>query len=87
MIVARNALGVLSYTLTAVEALRKRKVSVRAIVLNHVDRKRRDDMSRTSNADVLADYLPRIPILRVPRVQTPGDMVDAATQLYNTLKI
>lgn len=87
VIVARNALGVLSYTLTAVEALRKRKVSVRAIVLNHVDRKRRDDMSRTSNADVLADYLPRIPILRVPRVQTPGDMVDAATQLYNTLKI
>lgn len=87
VIVARNALGVLSYTLTAVEALRKRKVSVRAIVLNHVDRTRRDDMSRTSNADVLADYLPRIPILRVPRVQTPGDMVDAATQLYNTLKI
>lgn len=87
VLVARNALGVLSYTLTAVEALRKRKVSVRAIVLNHVERSPRDDLSRSSNADVLADYLPRIPILRVPRVQSPNDMVDAATQLIHTLKI
>ena len=87
VVVARNALGVLSYTLTAVEALRKRKISVRAIVLNHVERNHRDDLSRTSNADVLADYFPRIPIVRVPRVQGPKDMVDAATQLLNTLKI
>ena len=87
VLVARNALGVLSYTLTAVEALRKRKVSVRAIVLNHVERDHRDDMSRASNADVLADYLPRIPIIRVPRVGSAADMVDAAAQLYNTLKI
>jgi dethiobiotin synthetase len=87
VLVARNALGVLSYTLTAVEALRKRKVSVRAIVLNHVERSYAGDMSRTSNADVLADYFPRIPIMRTPRVQSPGDLVDAATQLLNILKI
>ena len=87
VLVARNALGVLSYTLTAIEALRKRNVSVRAIVLNHVERNHRHDMSRTSNADVLADYVPRIPIIRVPRVGSPADMVDAATQLYKTLKI
>ena len=87
VVVARNALGVLSYTLTAVEALRKRKISVRAIVLNHVDRSRDDDQSRSSNADVLADYLPRIPILRVPRVQRAEDMVDSASQLLNILKI
>jgi dethiobiotin synthetase len=87
VVVARNALGVLSYTLTAVEALRKRKISVRAIVLNHVERNHKDDLSRTSNADVLADYFPRIPIVRVPRVQGPNDMVDAAAQLLNTLKI
>ena len=87
VLVARNALGVLSYTLTAVEALRRRKVSVRAIVLNHVERGSRDDLSRTSNADVLASYLPRIPILRVPRVQSPNGMVDAAAELFNTLKI
>ena len=52
VLVARNALGVLSYTLTAVEALRKRKISVRAIVLTHVDRSYQGDLSRSSNADV-----------------------------------
>jgi dethiobiotin synthase len=87
VVVARNALGVLSYTITAVEALRRRKVSVRAIVLNHVERDLENDVSRTSNADVLADYFPRIPILRIPRVQSPKGMVDAASQLLNTLKI
>lgn len=87
VLVARNALGVLSYTLTAVEALRKRNVSVRAIVLNHVDRNRRDDLSRTSNADVLSDYLPRLPILRAPRVKSPTDMLDTANQLCNILKV
>jgi dethiobiotin synthetase len=87
VVVARNALGVLSYTLTAVEALRKRKISVRAIVLNHVERSYAGDLSRTSNADVLADYFPRIPIMRTPRVQSPGDLVDAASQLLNILKI
>jgi dethiobiotin synthetase len=87
VVVARNSLGVLSYTLTALEALRRRKISVRAIVLNHVDRSQKEDLSRTSNADVLADYFPRIPIVRVPRVQDPKDMVDAAGTLLNILKI
>lgn len=87
VLVARNALGVLSYTLTAVEALRKRSVSVRAIVLNHVDRNQRDDLSRRSNADVLADYLPRLPILRAPRVKSPTDMIDTALELSKILKI
>lgn len=87
VIVARNELGVLSYTLTAVEALRKRGVSVRAIVLNHVDRSRREDISRSSNAQVLTDLLPRIPVLRAPRVQSPADLVDAAGHLCNILKV
>jgi dethiobiotin synthetase len=87
VVVARNELGVLSYTLTAVEALRKRNVSVRAIVLNHVDRSPRDDLSQTSNADVLSDLLPRIPVLRTPRVQSPADLVDSAAQLCEVLKI
>ena len=87
VVVARNALGVLSYTITAIEALRRRKVSVRAIVLNHVERDLQNDMSRASNADVLADYFPRIPIVRAPRVQSPNGMVDAASQLLNILKI
>jgi len=87
VLVARNELGVLSYTLTAVEALRKRKISVRAIVLNHVDRSFAEDLSRSSNADVLADYVPRIPILRAPRVQSPADLVDTASLLLKVLKV
>ncbi len=87
VVVARNDLGVLSYTLTAMEALRKRKISVRAIVLNHVARSSRDDLSRLSNREVLADYFPRIPVLRVPRVQSEDGLVDAAAELFNTLKI
>jgi len=87
ILVARNALGVLSYTLSAMESLRKRNVSVRAIVLNHVERGQKDDLSRTSNAEVLADYFPRTPIVRVPRVQGPEGMINAATQLLNLLKI
>jgi dethiobiotin synthetase len=87
VLVARNELGVLSYTLTAVEALRKRKISVRAIVLNHVDRSFGEDLSRSSNADVLADYIPRIPILRAPRVKSPADLIDTASLLLKALKI
>jgi len=87
IVVARNALGVLSYTLSAMEALRKRKISVRAIVLNHVDRIQKDDLSRMSNAEVLEDYFPRIPIVRVPRVQGPAGMVNTASQLLDTLEI
>jgi dethiobiotin synthetase len=87
ILVARDALGVLSYALTAVEALQKRRISVRAIVLNHVERGARDDSSRTTNRDVLADYLPRIPIVRTPRVQSPADLVDPASELLKILKI
>lgn len=87
VLVARNALGVLSYTLTAVEALRKRNVSVHAIVLNHVDRKYAGDLSRTSNADVLADYLPHIPILRAPRAQSADGLIDTALRLLDTLRL
>ena len=87
VVVARNDLGVLSYTLTAMEALRRRKISVRAIVLNHVERSSRQDLSRLSNREVLADYFPRIPVLRAPRVQSEDDLVNAAVELYKTLKI
>lgn len=87
ILVARNDLGVLSYTLAAMEALRRRKISVRAIVLNHVERSSRNDLSRLSNREVLTDYFPRVPVLRVPRVQSENDLVDTALELLNTLKI
>ena len=87
IVVARNERGVLSHTLAAMEALRRRKISVRGIVLNHVERSSRNDLSRLSNRDVLADYFPRVPVFRVPRVQSESDLVDTALELLNTLKI
>lgn len=87
VVVARNALGVLSFTLTAVEALRTRGISVNAIVLNNVDRDERGDLSRTSNAEVLADLLPTIPVVRVPRVQRPQGIVEAAARLCDILEV
>lgn len=87
VLVARNALGVLSYTLTAVEALRTRKVSVHAIVLNQPHRELCTDASLGSNADVLADYLPGVPILRAPRVSSPSEMLVTAIELSQLLKV
>lgn len=87
ILVARDALGVLSYTLTAVEALRKRNVSVRAVVLNHVEQDDAEDLSRRSNAEVLTDYLPRIPVIRAPKAQSPSGLEMVASQLLNILKI
>ena len=87
VLVARNALGVLSYTLTALEALRKREISVSAIVLNEVDQGDRHDSSRASNAEVLADCMPRIPIFSAPRAQSPSDLVEVASDVLKALKI
>jgi len=87
VVVARNALGVLSYTLSAVEVLRTRNVSVRAVVLNHVDRGGAADLSAASNADVLTDYLPRIPVVRAPRVHGPEGLMTTASRLLDLLEI
>lgn len=87
IVVARNQLGVLSHTIAAMEALRRRKISVRAIVLNHVERDLKDDLSRASNSDVLADYFPRVPVIRMPRVRTDADLVDSAAEFLNRLKL
>lgn len=87
VIVAHNALGVLSYTLTAVEALRKRRIPVRAIVLNELERPHADDPSRASNAAVLAELLPRLPILHAPRVQSPDGLAPTALRLLDVLEI
>jgi len=86
VVVARNELGVLSYTLTAIEALRRRKVSVGAIVLNHVARDTGGDLSRLSNRDVIADWFPRIPVFRAPRVHDGAGLVDTATEILRLLK-
>ena len=86
IVVARDTLGVLTYSLTAVEALQRRKVLVRAVLLNPVKRHERDMSNRTNRA-VLEDYCPRVPIVQVPWVRKSGDLVDFAGQLMKTLKL
>lgn len=87
VLVARNALGVLSYTLTALEALCKREISVRAIVLSDVDKSDEHELSRGSNAEVLADYFPSIPVLCAARAQSPSDLGEIASAVLNNLRI
>ncbi|MEM9729313.1 MAG: dethiobiotin synthase [Myxococcota bacterium] len=65
IVVAENALGVQSFTLTAVEALERRGIEVIAVVLNQ----RTDDgsdLSQTSNQEVLAALLPQLSVIAAP---------------------
>ncbi len=82
IVVARNELGVLSYTLTAVASLRQHEVPVCAVVLNQVDRRDlNDDLSLESNHELLADYLPDIPVFRAPHADQPEALTATATKL------
>ena len=86
ILVAENALGVLSYTLTAVEALRRRGLEVQAIALQQLGRSDAGDISCSSNADVLTDYLPDIPIVSLPRVGSISELVEPASVLCAILR-
>lgn len=65
VLVAENALGVQSFTLTAVEALAHRGIELRAIVLNQRTATG-SDLSQSSNREVLAALLPNVPVLSSP---------------------
>jgi hypothetical protein len=64
----------------------KKNVSVRAIVLNHVERSHKDDLEplpmQTSWRTIFLH-----PHRAGARVQDPGGMIDAASQLLDVLKI
>ena len=84
VLVARDALGVLSYTLTAVEAMRRRGLSIQAIVLNRsgsVD----DDPSPESNREVLAHWLPDIAVHALPPADNPAELVPFVAPIARSL--
>lgn len=85
LLVAENALGVLSYTLTAVEALRSRGLDLRAIALQQIHASEGSDVSPSSNADVLESYLPGVPILSLPQVRSISELVEPASELCELL--
>lgn len=84
IVLAPNALGVLSHTLTALESLHRRNVPVLAVVLNQVMRND-DDLSTRSNLEVLADCLPSIEIFATPLVSAPEELVSAISPLVDSL--
>lgn len=85
LLVAENALGVLSYTLTAVEALRARGLEVQAIALQQIRGNDAEDISPSSNAAVLANYLHGIPIVSLPQVRSISELIEPASELCEIL--
>ena len=72
LLVARDGLGVLSHTLTAAEALRRREVPLLAVALvRHGAPEEGEDPSLRSNAAILGDRLAPAPVLTVPRRDAP----------------
>lgn len=75
VIVARAGLGTLNHTQLTVEALRRRNVPVRAVILNR--RATPPDLAEQTNPAALERLLPGIPIVVVPRHDS-RDPLDAA---------
>jgi len=82
LLVAPNALGVLSHALTAAESAERRKLSIAALVLTDVTPctcadATPDDPSRPHNAAILAERLP-FPVLSLPFCEPATDPVLAS---------
>ncbi|MEM7434626.1 MAG: dethiobiotin synthase [Myxococcota bacterium] len=84
ILVAANELGVQSFTLTAAEALERRGVQLRAVVLND-PRPMPSDLSRDSNLDVLADYLPDVTIVETPHTDDDAILAEALEPIIRGL--
>jgi dethiobiotin synthetase len=72
VIISRDALGVLSYTLTAFEAARHRQLPVAAVVLTS-HQAADPDVSSITNAEILERILPDIPVLVMPYAEHESD--------------
>lgn len=66
LVVAADGLGVLSATLTAVESARARDLSLAAVVLVRLGSEETADPSPVSNARILEERLPDVPIKSFP---------------------
>ena len=84
ILVANDALGVLSYTMTAVEVLHRRGLEIRAIVLNAVE-PAEDDISPESNREVLAQWYPDIQVHALPTAREPADLIPAVRTIAQAL--
>lgn len=77
IVVGRAGLGTLNHIVLTVEALRRRDVPLRGVVLN--GRGERPDLAEETNPDALARLLPDVPIVVCPRLEATG--LEAACRL------
>jgi dethiobiotin synthetase len=76
ILVAGNYLGALSHTLTAVEVLRSRGLSMRALIVNQSDK---SPVSLEDTTATLQRFIPSdIPIVKMPRLTGKEDLWKAA---------
>jgi dethiobiotin synthetase len=82
VVVARAGLGTLNHVQLTVEALRRRDVPVRAVILN--GRGIPSDLAESTNPDALQRLLPDLRVLEVPRHDTT-DPLEAARRAARLL--
>ncbi len=68
IIVTRPVLGTINHTLLTVEAAKKEKLNIAAIVINGYNKKSRNIAEKT-NPDVLKELIPEIPIFLFPKIE------------------
>lgn len=78
VVVGRAGLGTLNHVQLTVDALRRRDVRVRAVVLN--GRGARPDLAESTNPSALRRLLPGVRIFEMPRLDT-DDPMEAARQI------
>lgn len=83
LLVAVNALGVLSHTLTAIESARARGLEIRSIVICDAEQ---NDSSSATNIDILRARVDA-PVHRFPRVETEAENVRAGAALLGRLPL
>jgi len=84
ILVSADALGTLSYTLTAYESARSRGLDVAAIILTTTQPKD-PDVSTITNANLLQDLLPHLSVLVMPYCESDDD--DALAKLVEDAAI
>lgn len=84
IVVTRNERDAVSRTLSATEALHRRKVAVRAVVLMDLERRWRDP-HRELNRSVLADHLTGLSVFRASRSWNATSLASTALQVLDAI--
>ena len=84
VVVARTGLGTINHTLLTVEALRRRRVGVHAVVLN--GRGAPPDLAESTNPDALERLLPGVPLVVLSREAAATSTLEVARAATASLR-